>query len=137
MIDKRAYTQVYWFINEMSDELKCKIPDKIIQNIRNRMDKEYEFEIDGNIEDIELMKDAEKILSVLYTDYIATEEERKIIKNKEKLKKENKEAIKKIEIKEVFQEIRKEEKSLIEKKEEKWYEKFFRNIKQIWKNLIN
>lgn len=137
MIDKRAYTQVYWFINEMSDELKCKIPDKIIQNIRNRMDKEYEFEIDGNIEDIELMKDAEKILSVLYTDYIATEEERKIIKNKEKLIKENKESIKKIEIKEVFQEIRKEEKSLIEKKEEKWYEKFFRNIKQIWKNLIN
>ena len=85
MINTKAYTEVYYIINEMSDELRSKIPDSVIQNIKDKMDPNYEF--NKNCEDIELVElldDTEKILSVLYTDYFATEEERKVILAKEK-----------------------------------------------------
>lgn len=86
MINSKAYTEVYYIINEMSDELKSKIPQDIIANIEEKMDNNYQFNIENkDIEDIKLLEDTEKILSVLYTDYIATEYERKIIKAKEKI----------------------------------------------------
>ena len=70
----------------MPNELKNKIPKDIILGIKDNIDKNYEFEIDEeNIDNIHLLEDTEKILSVLYTDYLATEEERKVIKNKEKM----------------------------------------------------
>lgn len=86
MIDSKAYTEVYYIINEMSDELKTKIPQNIIKNIKEKMDNNYQFNIENkDVENIKLLEDTEKILSVLYTDYIATEYERKIIKAKEKI----------------------------------------------------
>ena len=49
------------------------------------MDKSYEFYVEeSDLEDVELLEDTEKILSVIYTDYLASEEERKIIHEKEK-----------------------------------------------------
>lgn len=70
----------------MPNELKNKIPKDIILGIKDNIDKKYEFEInEENIDNINLLEDTEKILSVLYTDYLATEEERKVIKNKEKM----------------------------------------------------
>lgn len=86
MINSKAYTEVYYIINEMSDELKSKIPQSIKKNIKENMDKNYQFDVESkDIETIDLLEDTEKILSVLYTDYIATEYERKIIKAKEKI----------------------------------------------------
>ena len=35
-----------------------------------------------NIEDLDLLEYTQKILSVIYTDYIATDEEKLVIKNK-------------------------------------------------------
>ena len=70
----------------MSEELKNKIPKKIQENIKNKMDKDYQFFIeDDDYENVELLEDTEKILSVLYTDYLSTEEERELILNKEKI----------------------------------------------------
>lgn len=102
MLDKKAYTEVFYIINEMSEEMRSKIPDKILKNIQARMDKEYKFYVDeDNIENIELLDDTEKILSVLYTDYFATYEERKIILNKEKIIK-NAKNNKTLELHEIF-----------------------------------
>ena len=50
------------------------------------MDKNYIFNSQNkDLENIELLEDTEKILSVLYTDYFSTEEEKEIILNKEKM----------------------------------------------------
>lgn len=88
MLDKKAYTEVFYIINEMSEELRSKIPSEIIKNIEKKMDRTYDFNIEEDIENAELLEDTEKILSVLYTDYLATDEEREVIKNKERILKE-------------------------------------------------
>lgn len=86
MINSKACTEVYYIINEMSDELRTKIPQNIIKNIKENMDNNYQFDVENkDIETINLLEDTEKILSILYTDYIATEYERKVIKAKEKI----------------------------------------------------
>ena len=150
MMDSKAYTEVYNIINCMSDEYKEKIPNKVIQTIKYKMDKNYEFNIDlDNINDLELMDDTEKILSVLYTDYISPEEERKIIKNKEKIVYLNKENKKKekfesdifknnltkslVEDSNEKRENNKKE-NLINTKKEKWYKKLLNFIKRLLKN---
>lgn len=150
MMDSKAYTEVYNIINCMSDEYKEKIPNKVIETIKYKMDKNYEFNIDlDNINDLELMDDTEKILSVLYTDYISSEEERKIIKNKEKIVYLNKENKKKekfesdifknnltkslVEDSNEKRENNKKE-TLITTKKEKWYKKLLNFIKRLLKN---
>ena len=86
MLDRKAYTEVFYIIKEMSKEMQNKIPKQIMKNIEENMDKTYNFTINEyeDWENIELLKDTEKILSVLYTDYFATDEERKVILAKEK-----------------------------------------------------
>lgn len=150
MMDSKAYTEVYNIINCMSDEYKEKVPNKVIEAIKYKMDKNYEFNIDlDNINDLELMDDTEKILSVLYTDYMSSEEERKIIKNKEKIVYLNKENKKKekfesdifknnltkslVEDSNEKRENNKKE-TLITTKKEKWYKKLLNFIKRLLKN---
>lgn len=82
-MEARAYTQVSYIIGEMSENLKSKIPTNIINLMEKNKDKNYK--ITGKISDLKLLEDTKKILSVLYTDYIATEEEKKVIKNKERI----------------------------------------------------
>ena len=83
-LNPKAYTQVSYIINNMSSELKNRIPKEIISMIEKRKDSSYNIDVE-NIEDLNLLEDTEKILSVIYTDYIATVEENEIIKNKEKI----------------------------------------------------
>lgn len=84
MIDGKAYTEVFYIINSMPVGMREKIPLNIRKNIESKMDKNYKFSIDKNIKTMSLLADTEKLLSVLYTDYFATNEERIIIKKKEK-----------------------------------------------------
>lgn len=85
-MDSRAYTECYYIIEQMSEELRNKIPEKIRKTIEQKMDKNYKFHIENeDFENAKLLKDTEKILSVLYTDYLSTDEERMIIKNKEQI----------------------------------------------------
>ena len=144
MLDKRAYTEAFYIINEMSEELRSKIPNEIIKNIENKMDRTYEFNIENDMEDAELLEDTEKILSVLYTDYLATDEEREVIKNKEKiLKEKNKINLPEIKIKEIFtknKEIKSEQENtnlLTEIPKEKWYTKLLKGFRKFWKTLRN
>lgn len=139
MLNSKAYTEVYYIINQMSEELKSKIPEKFIKNIESKMDKDYEFYMeDDDYENAELLEDTEKILSVIYTDYLATEEEREIILNKEKiLAKRNKRILPEIQVNDIFlkQNIdnKLEENKLIEKNEEKWYLKVLKFIKKLFR----
>lgn len=156
-MDSKAYTEVYNIINCMSDKYKKKIPNRLIEAIRYKMDKTYEFKIDkNNMNNLKLMDDTEKILSIIYTDYISSDEERKIIKNKEKIiylddedkKKEKFES-------ELFKNNFKKhaigysseyladnlnskeedkEETLIITKKEKWYKKLLNFIKKLLKN---
>lgn len=132
-MDKRAYSEVNYIINNMPEEMKSKIPDDIITNIQNKMDKEYIVSF-KDIEYDELLPDTEKILAVLYADYIAPEEEIRFIKDTEKRIKDkkiqeiNKNVInpfKKSKITHVKQEV-----TIVKNK--KWYEKFFSWIKKFF-----
>lgn len=144
MLDKKAYTEVFYIINEMSEELRSKIPSEIIKNIENKMDRNYKFNIEDDIENAELLEDTEKILSVLYTDYFATDEEREVIKNKEKmLKEKHKIDLPEVKINEIFpknKEIKIEEEKtnlLTEIPKEKWYTRLINVFRKFWKNLRN
>ncbi len=83
-MEAKAYTQAYCVLQMLSEEDKKKIPEKLIEAIKNKMDSEYQFEVGTeDEEEPKLLVDTEKILSVVYTDYLATDEEKKVIKNKE------------------------------------------------------
>lgn len=135
MIEAKAYTQVSYIISLMSNSLKEKIPQDFIDMIERNKDKNYEIK-EENVKDMVLLSDTEKILSVIYTDYIASEEEKVIIKNKEKmlyLKEENKgkyniNVFKNIES---SKKTKNENISMIPKIEKRWYQKIFEKIRKL------
>lgn len=134
-MNPKAYTEVNFIINEMDSELSNKIPKGIKEMIKKKMDKNYEFYIEDNEwEEKELLEDTEKILSVLYTDYIANDEEKKLILNKEKIinEKMHKEIKIPENLQELFQNQRKhvsEEKSIVKTENKSWISKIVEYIK--------
>lgn len=133
-MDRRAYSEANYIINSMPEKMKNKIPDDIITNIQNKMDKEYIVSF-KDIEYDELLPDTEKLLAVLYADYIATEEERKLIKNTEKRIKDKKIQEINKNIINPFEKFTKNatNQSVITIKKKKWYEKIFSWIKKCFK----
>lgn len=133
-MDRRAYSEVNYIINEMPEEMKIKIPTEVIKNIQNNMDKDYIVEL-KDIEYDELLPDTEKFLAVLYADYIAPEEERKLIKATEKRIKDKKIQEINKNIINPFEKINRTEprKSITIIKKKKWYEKFIDWIKRYFK----
>lgn len=133
-MDRRAYSEVNYIINNMPKEMKNKIPADVIINIQNKMDKDYAVKI-KDIEYDELLPDTEKLLAVLYADYIAPDDERKLIKDTEKRIKDKK-------IQEInknvinpFKKYKQTQKNqnFIVVRHRKWYEKFFGWIKKYFK----
>lgn len=84
MINKKAYTEINEIIKSFPKEMQEKIPENLRKTIDYNSDKNYYFTFDSS-EKTELLEDTKKILSVLYTDYLATESERKVILAKERL----------------------------------------------------
>lgn len=143
-MDSRAYTEAIYIINEMSEEMRSKIPEKIIRNIESKSDKNYNFYIkDKDFEHAELLEDTEKILSVLYTDYLATEKEKMVIKNKEKIIAERKKVkLPDVQINELFPQAKEESRELIAKEESKELieikpEKWHTKIKKFFIKIFN
>ena len=60
----RAYTEVYYAINNFEDNLKTKIPEEVLDFFRNRMDLKY------TPVDSEMSEEAKSILSVVYSEYL-------------------------------------------------------------------
>jgi hypothetical protein len=120
----------------MSYDLQSRIPKEIRGLIESKKDKNLVIEAE-NVNDLQLLKDTEKMLSVLYTDYLATEEERKIIRGKERILAARKEEQKKLEYNNVDMfkhnepEAPKEEITPMIQYKQPWYKRianFFKNI---------
>lgn len=142
MLSRQAYTEAYYLICAMSEEMRSKISINIIESIKSNMDTNYEVNSNEcNIQELKLLEDTEKILSVLYTDYIATQEEREIIKAKEdSIKQQKRKAMPKVEVKELF--VNKERnntekyKSMVKvEKSNKWYTKIYSFIMKIFRKI--
>jgi hypothetical protein len=136
MIEAAAYSQVSFIISKMSYDLQSRIPKEIRGLIESKKDKNLVIEAE-NVNDLQLLKDTEKMLSVLYTDYLATEEERKIIRGKERILAARKEEQKKLEYNNVDMfkhnepEAPKEEITPMIQYKQPWYKRianFFKNI---------
>jgi len=76
--DRKALTEVYEVIIMLEKKDLEKIPNKIIETIKLNKDSEYDVNLQ-DIEDGKMLPDTVKILSTLYTYYLANEEEKNII----------------------------------------------------------
>lgn len=88
-ITKQEFSEVYDIIFNM--ELYNKIPKSFIELIDNNRDTSYKVNIDysKSINEQELKKGTRVLLSLIYRDYLCSEEERQTLikKDKEELKK--------------------------------------------------
>ena len=84
MITKQTYSEVYTVLSMMSETLKSKIPQNVLIGIDNKRDKQNTIKV-NNIKQLNISKQAEEILAVLYKNYLATDDEKKIIKAKERI----------------------------------------------------
>ena len=82
---KKAFKEVYEILKYVSNEDLRKIPSEILITIKENMQLNYEYKIDNinNFQNQEISEIAKAILSIIYRDYWATEEEKYEIKIKE------------------------------------------------------
>ena len=89
-INNQVYSEVYDIIHHMEKDLFDKIPKSFIQLIEQNIDKNFKVNIDysKSINEQELQRGTRVILSLIYRDYLCSEEERKelIEKDREELK---------------------------------------------------
>lgn len=86
-LDKRALAEAYELLELLDDESYEKVPKEMLQAIKNERDIEYRIDIDSLLRG-ELMEDTKDILCAIYSEYLATDEEKEVIdKYKESLKK--------------------------------------------------
>lgn len=93
----KALKEVYVILNYIDEEEKNKIPKEMLELIKENMDKEYNFKIDKNlkISEQKLLNETKGLISVLYSRYICSEEERKKWKEFDKFALYQKEELKK------------------------------------------
>ena len=82
--NRQALKEVYEIINDYDEEELERIPEKIMRVIEDNMDNEYVFDID-NLDNNDLLPDTKRILTYLYTEFIAQGEERDLLKQIEKV----------------------------------------------------
>lgn len=82
-LSSRAYKEGYEVLKLLSKEDKDKIPDSIWNFIRENMDLSYELTAQ-DIADNNLLEETNILLAILYKTYLASTEEKKIIKAKER-----------------------------------------------------
>ena len=82
---RKAFKEVYEILKCISNEELEKIPSDIQEIIKENMQLDYDYKIDlYNFENQEMSDITKAILSILYTNYWAAEEEKTIIKLQEK-----------------------------------------------------
>ena len=139
-----AYSEVLEVLNNMSKEDYNKIPKDMLEMFKTNCNNEYQFRYDLNkkFEQQEISKRAKLILAILFRDYWATpyQKEKIIAKQnyerqkleQQKFEKYNPERIFENKRQPIIEEI-KNMNSMIEVKEEKWYQKIFKLIKNLFK----
>lgn len=140
---KNSYTEVYTILQDLDDEEYNKIPPVLIKTLEENMNKDYEYELDDDLElkDHKMLPETKAILFNLFRDYLATSEQKqKIIKMqneeraKNELKKQQKYETDIFKNKKVEQQTNaiQEEKSLIKYKEN-IFQKIINKIKNWFK----
>ena len=139
-----ADSEVLEVLNNMSKEDYNKIPKDMLEMFKTNCNNEYQFRYDLNkkFEQQEISKRAKLILAILFRDYWATpyQKEKIIAKQnyerqkleQQKFEKYNPERIFENKRQPIIEEI-KNINSMIEVKEEKWYQKIFKLIKNLFK----
>ena len=92
-----ACTEVLTILKYLNIEDYNKIPADLLQALEENQNKEYKFQFDWNIDykSQSLMQETKAILFMLFNDYLATEEQRKIISQMQTKEKKIKEFPKK------------------------------------------
>ena len=139
----KAFKEVYIILKSMGDDILNRIPTKLMILIEEHMDKNYIFILDENspIESQELLNETLGIISLIYRDYIASEEERKKLleEDKNRLKNLETELSEKYNYNNLFKEkkIKNEEEILNNIElivyEEKWYIKILSKLSNLFK----
>ena len=156
----KSFSEVYDIINHLEEKKKKKIPKSFIKIIEEQMDKTYKVNIDysKNINEQVLFRETKVILSLIYRDYIVEKDERKKLldqenkriqslyeinfqkrnqKIKERIAKENLQNnnIENYALNENTLKDNKEELSLLDQNQEKWYRKILEKLRKIFKIL--
>ena len=76
--DKKALAEVYEVLIMLDKKDLTKIPKRLVETIKLNKDNEYKVDFQ-DIEDGKILPDTIKILSTLYTYYLASEEEKNVI----------------------------------------------------------
>lgn len=138
----KAFSEVDTILEYSSEEIRNKVPDKFRQLIKNNKDNNYKLILDEHkkLKDQKLLIETREILSLIYRDYLCSEDERKeLIKiNNQKLEEINEE----YDIQNIFDkrknkvsaedDINKETLPVVINKE-KWYKKIFNFIRKLIK----
>ena len=83
MVDvNKRLVETYEVLMKLPDEDRNKIPQNVIQKIRNNMDKNYKWKYDETKELSEqgLSRDTIAILSYINTEYLLNEEQKNVMK---------------------------------------------------------
>ena len=138
----KAFSEVDTILEYSSEEIRNKVPDKFRQLIKNNKDNNSKLILDEHkkLNDQELLIETREILSLIYRDYLCSEDERKeLIKiNNQRLEEINEE----YDIQNIFDkrknkvsaedDINKETLPVVIN-EEKWYKKIFNFIRKLIK----
>ena len=76
-----AYTQVYEIIKQLSEEEYAKIPNEVVEVIKENRKTEYKFELDDDLKlkDQELLPETRAILFNIFREYLSTLEQKERI----------------------------------------------------------
>lgn len=142
---KNAYTEVMTVINTLPDVDKAKIPENLLNIIRENSNLDYNFEVDilVSMNAWKLSETSKLILAIIFRDYLASETQSQKIKMAEKKQIQKLEQIsrQKFNPDNIFKkhntfqdkEVKKEEVALIEVKKENILTAFFRKILKLIK----
>ena len=89
---KNAYTEVYTILQELNEEEYNKIPPEVLKTIEANRNREYEYELDDELELKEqpMLPETKAILFNLFRDYLATPEQKaKIIRMQNEARQKN------------------------------------------------
>lgn len=117
-----ALVELNEIIKHMSIELQNKIPKEVQEEFVKNMDKEYVFTYDESapLEEQDIMPETQGLLSVIYSNYLCSEEEKKKWQEYDRFYNQKQQKQKQIEVKELFpKEVQDnlEKQRIIEKKE--------------------
>ncbi len=143
-IDRQTVAEVIEILNHSESEILNKIPKKFMEFLYNNSDNEFNVNIDFNNEnwDDTIKQDTKAILALIYRDYLISKDERdKLLKEEQdRLNKEEYELREKYNPDNLFKEktdvVKKDNNSinntqLIEIKEEQWFKRIWKKIKEI------